>query len=255
MFSTSIESSESNDNEQLFDDSDDNSSSSDKSLDKVTPPRDEFIATEESIDDQELLKQWTNLGFNIDEGNTIKKLHYTIGIDEAGRGACIGPMVYGVCAVETSKLSEFRRITGVKDSKQATVQSRFDCCKEMAQLKNSGWSIYWGVVEVHSKEIDARRMGSNPLSLNVISVDAVKECIKRIMEPLNKVSAIVDEVIVDAIGNTEILSRNLRRDLMTNYNGALHGQNVTKITVESKADINYATVSAASIWAKSIRDL
>ena len=75
---------------------------------------------------------------------------YMMGIDEAGRGPTLGPMVYGsaFCAVEDeSKL----RGMGFNDSKQLTEAKRDQL---WAELQSSGF-IGWRIRVLEAKEISA----------------------------------------------------------------------------------------------------
>ena len=75
---------------------------------------------------------------------------YMMGIDEAGRGPTLGPMVYGsaVCAVEDEKKL---RSMGFNDSKQLTETKRDQLWDEVQTCGFIGWRIR--VLE--AKEISA----------------------------------------------------------------------------------------------------
>nr|WP_211210178.1 ribonuclease HII [Actinopolyspora halophila] len=69
------------------------------------------------------------------------------GVDEAGRGACAGPMVVAACAL---RRADMRRFDGLTDSKLLTERSRewwFERIRELA--------VGYCVVSVESGEIDA----------------------------------------------------------------------------------------------------
>jgi ribonuclease HII len=68
------------------------------------------------------------------------------GIDEAGRGACAGPLVVAAVAFEQRKLA---RLTGVADSKTLTAAAR-----EKAYTEVMGAALAWHAVVIPSTEID-----------------------------------------------------------------------------------------------------
>jgi signal peptidase I len=69
------------------------------------------------------------------------------GIDEAGRGACAGPLVVAAVALDTTSLA---RLQGVADSKALTAAAREEAYKEVV-----GTALGWNVVVIPSREIDA----------------------------------------------------------------------------------------------------
>ena len=61
---------------------------------------------------------------------------YALGVDEAGRGPVLGPMVYGVCFCKVSYLNTLASL-GVADSKTLTLEQReelFEKIKEDKEL-------------------------------------------------------------------------------------------------------------------------
>jgi len=71
------------------------------------------------------------------------------GIDEAGRGACAGPLVVAAVAFEPRKLA---RLHGVADSKALTAKAREQAYDEVVAI-----ALAWHAVVIPSTEID--RMG------------------------------------------------------------------------------------------------
>jgi len=71
-----------------------------------------------------------------------------LGIDDAGRGPVIGPMVLAGCLINKETEREFRRL-GVKDSKQLT-QRRRDFLESTIKEKSKGFKV----VLVQPDEID-----------------------------------------------------------------------------------------------------
>jgi ribonuclease HII len=69
------------------------------------------------------------------------------GIDEAGRGACAGPLVVAAVTLDARGLS---RLDGIADSKALTAVAR-----EKAYQEVVGAALGWNVVVIPSREIDA----------------------------------------------------------------------------------------------------
>jgi ribonuclease HII len=69
------------------------------------------------------------------------------GIDEAGRGACAGPLVVAAVALDPASI---RRIRGLADSKLLTAAAREDAYAEVLR-----WALDWHVVVIGADQIDA----------------------------------------------------------------------------------------------------
>ena len=69
------------------------------------------------------------------------------GIDEAGRGACAGPLVVAAVVLDPAHI---RRIHGLADSKLLTAAAREDAYAEVLR-----WAIDWHVVVIGPDQIDA----------------------------------------------------------------------------------------------------
>jgi ribonuclease HII len=151
------------------------------------------------------------------------------GVDEAGRGPVIGPLVLGVAVIQKEQEDILKKI-GVKDSKLLTLKERIRQEKEIKQIAEE-----YGVEQITAKEIDELRERK---SLNEIEA-------MRIGVLLNRLHKKPDVVYVDSPDPT----------------AAFFGTRIKKyldfsctIVSEHKADLNYPVVSAASILAKTIRD-
>ena len=166
-----------------------------------------------------------------------------LGVDEAGRGPVIGPMVYGAFYLPTelhrSLLADRHHFD---DSKVLTpaVRARLmkAVCTSETDLYNAcGWAI---------KSLSARDIGAGMLknggsyNLNAQAMDATVEIIRGVIES----SVNVTEIYIDTIGNPSVYQKKLERIFPT-----------VKITVEKKADSLYPCVSAASVVAKVTRDV
>jgi ribonuclease HII len=158
-------------------------------------------------------------------------LHGIAGVDEAGRGPLIGPMVICGVLVRSDTLQELEHI-GVRDSKKLTPSRRE---KIGAKIESIAEQIV--IRSVSAVEIDRLRKQT---TLNEVEVREFIEIVKA----LKPERAYLDAVDVNAerfgikIGEISGL--------------ALKG---TVFVSEHKADSTYPIVSAASILAKVQRDL
>lgn len=166
-----------------------------------------------------------------------------LGVDEAGRGPVIGPMVYGAfylpIELHRSLLADTHHFD---DSKVLTPAVRAklmkDVCTTETDLHDAcGWAI---------KSLSARDIGAGMLknggsyNLNAQAMDATVEIIRNVIDA----GVNVKEIYIDTIGNPGIYQKKLERIFPT-----------VKITVEKKADSLYPCVSAASVVAKVTRDV
>jgi len=150
-----------------------------------------------------------------------------LGIDEAGRGPVIGPMVMCGYMIESSKKSVLKRI-GVRDSKLLSSRKReslFGALKEHA----AGYQV----VSISAREIDLLR---NETNLNKIEIEKMKLMINS-MKP--------DVAIIDAPeANTKQFAKKIASGLSCEC----------RVVAENFADRKYPEVGAASIIAKVTRD-
>jgi len=152
------------------------------------------------------------------------------GIDEAGRGPLLGPMVICGVLADEKQVDELKKL-GVKDSKLLAPKQReflFDKIKKVI----SGYEL----AIISPQEID-EAVESETMNLNWL--EAVKSA--EIINKLKPQKAIIDS----PSNNTEKYKQYVLK--------LLDGKE-TKIVAEHKADLNYPIVSAASILAKVTRD-
>lgn len=148
-----------------------------------------------------------------------------LGIDEAGRGSVLGPMVIaGVIVPE--KMEKVLERMGVKDSKRLVPHRRTILSRKLKKM------FEYEIVVISAREIDEMR--AEGINLNEIEKNAMES----ILIKMNPEKAIVDAVDVKA----ERFQENLRKDTGVN------------VIAEHKADDKYIEVSAASIIAKAERD-
>ena len=151
-----------------------------------------------------------------------------VGIDEAGRGAVIGPLVVAGVAVFEEDVEKLKAIK-VRDSKELSPKQR-----ERLEVKIQAIAKEVFIVKVAACRIDTYRADG----INLNRLEAIK--FGEIMDFLKGDVAYVDSPDVD----TERL-KNLLKNL-TKHN--------TEIVAENFADKKYPVVSAASIMAKVERD-
>jgi ribonuclease HII len=153
-----------------------------------------------------------------------------LGIDEAGRGPVIGPMVIAGVLVDKEGMEKLKNI-GVKDSKMLSIAKReslFEKIKEIA--------LKYKIVILPPEDID-EALNSPTSNLNkfeMVNMAMISNFIDSesiiLDAPSNNIDAFVQEF--------KIFLKNKDR----------------KVTAEHKADTNYPSVAAASILAKVTRD-
>ncbi len=152
----------------------------------------------------------------------------TAGIDEAGRGPVLGPMVMcGIC-IDDTEAAELVAM-GVKDSKLLSPEKREELFPVIKKKV-----IDYRIESISSQEIDkSLRTGTN---LNDIEMQMTA----KILNSLN-----YDRAIIDCPStNIEAYKRELKALL----------KRPIELHVEHKADLNHPEVGAASILAKVTRD-
>ncbi|KAL4881515.1 ribonuclease H-like domain-containing protein, partial [Aspergillus karnatakaensis] len=174
--------------------------------------------------------------------------YLVLGVDEAGRGPVLGPMVYSAFYLP-SKLhhSLLAKEYSFDDSKVLTAGVRANLmrilCTEGSSLhKSCGWA---------TKLLSARDISSGMMrpaggaagvyNLNAQAMDATVELIRGIVEA-RKMN--VREVYIDTIGNPATYQKKLEMIFPS-----------LRITVAKKADSLFPCVSAASVVAKVTRDV
>ncbi|KAL2759712.1 hypothetical protein ACRALDRAFT_206196 [Sodiomyces alcalophilus JCM 7366] len=165
-----------------------------------------------------------------------------LGIDEAGRGPVLGPMVYSAFYVPVPLSDPLLRETySFDDSKALTPATRTNlmriACDPASDLATScGFAIR----ALSARDIAAGMLSAtSPYNLNAQAFDATIEIIRGVMAR----GVRIEEVFVDTVGQPAAHQARLQR--------ALPG---IKITVAKKADSLYPCVSAASVCAKVTRD-
>jgi ribonuclease HII len=158
-----------------------------------------------------------------------------LGIDDAGRGPAIGPMILAGVLVDDTLIEELRG-EGVKDSKLLNPMKR-EALAEIIKKK----SLSYKVKIITPKKIDNSINGG--VNLNRLEAVSMAEIVNKINETaIDNIKVIVD-----------CPSPNIRRWGKVLKNKVKNKENLN-IVCEHKADLNYIPVAAASILAKSFRE-
>ena len=152
------------------------------------------------------------------------------GIDEAGRGPVIGPMVMAGVIIEEQDIPRLKKL-GVRDSKQLSPKSREALFPEIIKSV-----IGHQIVVISPQEID-NALFSDDLNLNWLEAHKAAEIINT-LQP--------DKAVIDSPSTNCIAYARYLRKLLANKH--------IELVCEHKADINFPEVSAASILAKVTRD-
>lgn len=151
------------------------------------------------------------------------------GIDEAGRGPVIGPLIIAGVLIDEIDLDS---IKDAKDSKLLIHKQRISLCKKIeASIKRCK------IITVQPDEVDRAVEGNDGLNLNWLEARKTAEIINH-LKP--------DKAFIDCPSN------NIKA--YTSYLREFLDSQKVELVVEHKADAKYKVVSAASILAKCKRE-
>tara|TARA_B100001971_G_C18015226_1_gene444441 strand:- start:1 stop:651 length:651 start_codon:yes stop_codon:yes gene_type:complete len=150
-----------------------------------------------------------------------------LGLDEAGRGPVLGPMIIAGAMIEEGREA---MLGEVKDSKLIRHKQRIILSENIKKQTK------YEIIIVEPKEIDEALLSE---TLNLNWLEAHKQA-----EIINKLKP--DVAIVDCPSINESGFKKYLQDLLDNKN--------IKLIVEHKADVEYPICSAASILAKVERE-
>lgn len=156
------------------------------------------------------------------------------GVDEAGRGCVLGPLVLAVCVIDKDKEKMFKD-AGVKDSKLLSPKQREDLFglikKEAEDYK---------IVAIPAEELNVLM---DRFSLNEIEAQKASFA-------LSKLKSKPEIVVFDSPDTTTAkFTKRIKDNLKS-----ISCEYDYKIISEHKADLNHVSVSCASILAKVTRD-
>lgn len=192
-----------------------------------------------------------------------------VGVDEAGRGPVMGPLVVGAVAVDDTK---FLESIGVRDSKTYTASAR-DRVFERIEA-----NTYFSMVKFTAQEIDETR---KKINLNQIELKcfarAIQEVYRKVSSRFSGFFNFLENsrIFLDSCDvNESRFGENVARELYALCNsGQGDGKNglsdpagfgnipselkviINSIVSKHRADDIYPVVSAASIVAKTHREL
>ena len=149
------------------------------------------------------------------------------GIDEAGRGPIIGPMVVAGVLIRQKFVNSLVEL-GVRDSKKLSPKKRNELYDKIMLLADRVVVVY-----LDPKTIDRWVLRRK---LNELEAKAIAKVVEYLSD--------AKEIIIDTPSSPERFRENLSR-----YIGNIEG-----LILESKADEKYVIVGAASIIAKVLRD-
>ncbi|XP_028549006.1 ribonuclease H2 subunit A isoform X1 [Dendrobium catenatum] len=156
-----------------------------------------------------------------------------MGIDEAGRGPVLGPMVYGCLYCPLSYQNTLVTLK-FADSKTLKEEKR----EELFENLKADTSIGWEVDVISPRELSAKMLKKEKINLNEISHNSAIGLVRRVLG----MGVLLSEVFVDTVGDTEKYSTKLS-ELFPGV----------KFLVAKRADSLYPVVSGASIVAKEDR--
>lgn len=152
------------------------------------------------------------------------------GIDEAGRGPLLGPLVMCGVSIEKSNLPQLAKL-GLKDSKLLSEKKRnefYKIIKQLAKVK---------IIKLQPRDID-KSLNDPKCNLNLLEAKSTAKILKY-LKP--------DTAYIDL---PEKYPDRYNKKITTYLNKSIN----PKLISEHKADYKYPIVSAASIIAKVERD-
>ncbi|MBT3405126.1 ribonuclease HII [archaeon] len=157
-----------------------------------------------------------------------------LGIDDAGRGPVIGPMVLAGVLLDSKTESELKKL-GVKDSKDLTPKRRGILAEKIKEKAET-----FEIEIISAPDIDDKN--AQGIKLNEVEAFACANIINKINKGYKKIKVILDCPSVSLIKWGDFLKTKINN--LSNL----------EIRCEHKADKNHVAVSAASIIAKETRE-
>lgn len=150
-----------------------------------------------------------------------------LGMDEAGRGPVIGPMVFGIAGGNNNQL-DVLRYNGVNDSKKLSSSTRDRFYKLISESLEIADTLVYSAKKI--------TMMMETMSLNEIEVEGYRELLSQYVSRSDIVYLDAADAVADRFG------KKVTDGLKIRY------------VSEHKADSRYTIVGAASILAKVTRD-
>jgi len=159
---------------------------------------------------------------------------WILGIDDAGRGPVIGPMILAGCLIDEKTRKYFKKI-GITDSKALTQKRREFFEKIIKERAETFEVVVTPPIEIDGKNGDG-------IKLNEVEAIQCANIINKINKGYGKIKVIIDCPSTSLVKWAEYLKTHIK-DLSN-----------LEISCEHKADKNHVVVSAASILAKCVRE-
>ncbi|SJK86694.1 Ribonuclease HII [Babesia microti strain RI] len=160
----------------------------------------------------------------------------SLGIDEAGRGPVLGPLVYGGFFCSNDVENELKMDIKVDDSKKLSEESREAKFKLLTNVNKPFGFVAQLITPQH---ISTAMLREQKYNLNQISHDSALNIIRHVISIGYKLKS----VYIDAVGPTEAYKMKVKANFPN-----------LKVIIAERADSTYPLVSAASIIAKVLRD-
>lgn len=160
---------------------------------------------------------------------------YIAGVDEAGRGPVLGPLVMSIVAIQKKDKSLLQKL-GVKDSKVVKKDKR----KKLARIIQTNFTHQ--TIKVSPEKID-QALRSPTSSLNILEAKTTAKLIEQLAKKVP-----LEKVMID------LPTKNKEEYIITIQSFLPSTLQSLILEAEFKADENYVQVSAASLLAKVARD-
>ena len=161
-----------------------------------------------------------------------------IGVDEAGRGPVIGPLIVCSISIPEGDMDQLEKIE-VDDSKKLSKAKRLELFEKIVAIaEHRGWGI--GTINCSPEEIDLNMAESN---LNSLEVVLFSKAITQSSKTTSNNKILLDACDVDA----KRFGRRVARELGASWESS-------EIFSQHKMDARNPLVAAASIVAKITRD-
>jgi len=163
-----------------------------------------------------------------------KMVELILGLDEAGKGPVLGPMILCGCLVEKKDENQLRHL-GVKDSKTVTSKRREFLEKEIKKIISNSITII-----CEPKEID--ESNAKGIKLTEFEADKFAKIINKLNSGKERMKVVIDCPSIGINSWTDLIKPKIK-DLSN-----------LELVIEHKADKDHIAVSAASILAKCERE-
>lgn len=181
-------------------------------------------------------------------GDTNRKI--VLGVDEAGRGPVLGPMVYGISYCFQDYENELKRKYGFADSKVLKDDKR---CELFKMIVNRNEELYdkigWGVTIITSCDISSDMFKPNSVGGNINLNEQAHEVTIGLIKRVLEMGVNLSHVYVDTVGPPISYEKKLYERFRD------YGYMDINFTVTKKADSLFPIVSTASVVAKVTRDI